>query len=120
MTSSTLKLSAPSLLSAFQFLVVNKPTTSVISDIFSEDLDGDGVQEIIFTGRQGNSPIIQWSNSTVHIFKAQKSVWSEVTSSWLPDNVIVGSEPNVLFGDLEGLLPLDTSSLASCALALAI
>lgn len=114
MSTSILNLSSPKLVSAFQFLVANKPTTAVVSDIFTEDLDGDGVQEILFAGRQGNSPISEWSNSTIHIFQAQKSGWTDVTSRWLPDNTIVGTEPNVLFGDFnrdgktDFFIPADT------------
>ena len=114
MSNAILNLSPAKLVSAFQYLVANKPTTAVISDIFSEDLNGDDVQELVFAGRQGNSPISQWSNSTVHIFQAQKSGWTEVTNQWLPDNVIVGTEPNVLFGDFnrdgkqDFFIPADT------------
>jgi len=50
-------LSAPSLVSSFQFLVAKKPTTGVVSDIFASDLNGDGVQEFIISGRQGNTEV---------------------------------------------------------------
>ena len=97
----TIYLSAPSLISGFQFLVDKKPNTAVVSDIFATDLNGDGVQEAIFVGRQGlPATIPTWSNSTVHIFQANSSgAWVETTNSLLPDNVIQGSEPNCLVGD---------------------
>ena len=97
----TIFLTAPSLISGFQFLADKKPTTAVVSDIFAADLNGDGVQEAIFVGRQTQpSTIPTWSNSTVHIFQVNSSGgWVETTNSLLPDNVIQGSEPNVLVGD---------------------
>ena len=70
----TIYLSAPSLISGFQFLVDKKPNTAVVSDIFAADLNGDGVQEAIFVGRQTQPATIPtWSNSTVHIFQANSS-----------------------------------------------
>jgi len=97
----TIFLTAPSLISGFQFLVDKKPNTAVVSDIFAADLNGDGVQEAIFVGRQTQPATIPtWSNSTVHIFQANSSgTWAETTNSLLPDNVIQGSEPNCLVGD---------------------
>jgi hypothetical protein len=87
------------LINSFQPLVAPKPTTSFIHDIFSSDLDGDGAQEFLVVGRQQNTSQANWTNSSVHIFHASATGWEEVTSKWLPDNVIVGSEPTVLFGD---------------------
>ena len=97
----TIFLTAPTLISGFQFLVDKKPTTAVVSDIFAADLNGDGVQEAIFVGRQTQPATIStWSNSTIHIFQANSSgAWVETTNSLLPDNVIQGSEPNCLVGD---------------------
>ena len=97
----TIFLTAPSLISGFQFLADKKPTTAVVSDIFAADLNGDGVQEAIFVGRQTQPATIStWSNSTIHIFQVNASgAWGETTNSLLPDNVIQGSEPNVLVGD---------------------
>ena len=108
-------ITKPNLISSFQFLVANRPTTAVVSDIFSEDLDGDGVKELVFAGRQTQPATIStWTNSTVHIFKANGSAWTEVTSSWLPDNIIIGTEPSVEFGDfnrdgrMDFFIPSDT------------
>ena len=97
----TVYLTAPSLISGFQFLVDKKPTTAVVSDIFAADLNGDGVQEAIFVGRQTQPATIPtWSNSTVHIFQVNSSgAWVETTNSLLPDNVIQGTEPALLVGD---------------------
>ena len=97
----TIYLTAPSLISGFQFLVDKKPTTAVVSDIFAADLNGDGVQEAIFVGRQTQPATIStWSNSTVHIFQINaRGAWVETTSSLLPDNVIQGTEPTLLVGD---------------------
>jgi hypothetical protein len=87
------------LISSYQPLVALKPTTPFIHDIFAADLDGDGSQEFVITGRQSNESRANWSNSTVHIFHSTASGWEDVTTKWLPDNVVVGSEPSVLFGD---------------------
>ena len=87
------------LISSFQPLVALKPTTSFLFDIFASDLDGDGTQEFLVAGRQENTSQANWTNSTVHIFHSTANGWEDVTTKWLPDNVIVGSEPNVLFGD---------------------
>ena len=87
------------LISSFQPLVALKPTTSFLFDIFASDLDGDGTQEFLVAGRQQNTSQANWTNSTVHIFHSTANGWEDVTTKWLPDNVIVGSEPNVLFGD---------------------
>lgn len=92
-------LSAPSLVSSFQFLVAKKPTTAVVSDIFASDLNGDGIQEFIISGRQENTIQANWTNATVHIFQATAFGWVDKTSKWLQDNEVVGSEPNIVFGD---------------------
>ena len=94
-----ISLSAPSLVSAFQFLVAKKPTTGVVSDIFASDLNGDGIEEFIISGRQENTTQANWTNATVHIFQATTIGWVDKTSKWLSDNEIVGTEPNIVFGD---------------------
>jgi len=94
-----LVLSNLKIISSFQPLVALKPTTPFLHDIFAADLDGDGAQEFVITGRQSNESRANWSNSTVHIFHSTASGWEDVTTKWLPDNVVVGSEPSVLFGD---------------------
>ena len=111
----TIYLTAPSLISSFRFLVEKKPTTAVVSDIFAADLNGDGIQEAIFLGRQSQPATIQtWSNSTIHIFQASAGGWVDATLTMLPDNVIVGAEPSLLFGDfnndgkLDFFVPSDT------------
>ena len=105
----TIFLTAPSLISGFQFLVEKKPTTAVVSDIFAADLNGDGVQEAIFVGRQTQPATIStWSNSTIHIFQVNASgAWVETTNSLMPDNVIQGSEPNCLVGDFNNDAKVD-------------
>ena len=87
------------LVSSFQPLLALKSTTSFIHDIFASDLDGDGAQEFLVVGRQENTSQANWANSAVHIFHSTATGWEDVTTKWLPNNVIVGSEPNVLFGD---------------------
>ena len=111
----TIYLTAPTLISSFRFLVEKKPTTAVVSDIFAADLNGDGVQEAIFLGRQSQPATIEtWSNSTIHIFQASAGGWVDATLTMLPDNVIVGAEPSLLFGDfnndgkLDFFVPSDT------------
>ena len=94
-----LNISSPTLANSFQFLVAKKPTTSVVSDIFANDINGDGIQEFIIGGRQENTSQANWTNSTVHIFQASATGWTDMTSQWLADNVIVGTEPNIVFGD---------------------
>ncbi len=82
------------LVSSFQPLLALKPTTSFLHDIFAADLDGDGIQEFLIAGRQQNESRANWSNSAVHIFHSTAAGWEDVTAKWLPDNVIVGSEPS--------------------------
>ncbi len=97
--SESLLASAPSIIGSFQFLTQNRPTVMSVSDIFAYDLDGDGIQEVIFVGRQTQPATIpDWSNSTVNIFQYQENAWVDVTKRLLPDNVIQGGE-TVLFGD---------------------
>jgi hypothetical protein len=110
-----LNLTTPTLISSFRFLVEKKPNTAVVSDIFAADLNGDGIQEAIFLGRQSQPASIQtWSNSTIHIFQASGNGWVDVTQTMLPDNVIGGTEPNCLFGDFNNdgkvdfFVPADT------------
>lgn len=96
-----INLTTPRFISGFEFLVDKKPTTAVVNDIFAVDLNGDGVEEAIFLGRQTQPATIStWSNSSVHIFQVNTSgAWVETTNTLLPDNVIQGTEPNLLVGD---------------------
>lgn len=111
----SIKLTTPHFISSFEFLTEKKPTTAVVSDIFACDLTGDGIQEVIFAGRQTQpATIATWSNSTVNIFQYISGKWSDVTDTMLPDNIIEGTEPNVLFADynrdgkMDMFIPSDT------------
>ena len=103
-----LNLSTPTLISSFRFLVEKKPTTGVNNDVFAGDLNGDGIQEVIFLGMQSQPATIEtWSNSTIHIFQASAGGWVDATLTMLPDNVIVGTTPSLLFGDFNNDGKLD-------------
>jgi hypothetical protein len=78
---------------------------STVGDIFTADLSGSGSQNVIFAGRvvqdANNTP---WVNSQITIFGWQNGQLVNQTSQWFSgtDNVIVGTEPSVKFGDFLG------------------
>ena len=94
----------PTRVGAFQ--VSATPTNnSQASDIFTSDLTGNGTQNVIVAGRTiqdaNNTP---WINSQITIFGWQNGQLVNQTSQWFSgnDNVIVGTEPSVKFGDFLG------------------
>ncbi len=76
----------------------------VIKYIYPKDINGDGVDEIVFIGFKCpcNSPDSH-PNTSVHIFGWQSGDLKEITSQWLPGKTnIVESVGDVAFGDFNG------------------
>ena len=79
----------------------NRP---VVRYVYPQDLNGDGVDEILFAGfeTQPNTPS-QYSNTSVHIFGWVNGKLKEVTSQWLPQRSgFVEGVGDVGFGDFNG------------------
>jgi len=78
--------------------------SNAVSYLYSQDLDGDGVDEVMFASfeTQPNTPA-QYSNTSIHIFGWQGGNFKEVTQQWLPgDSNQVEGVGDVTFGDFNG------------------
>lgn len=76
----------------------------VVRYIYPHDLNGDGIDEILFAGfeTQPNTPE-QYSNTSLHIFGWVNGKLQEVSSLWLPnDTGLVEGVGDVVFGDFNG------------------
>ncbi len=75
-----------------------------MSYMYAKDLDGDGVQEVLFVALETtpNTPAT-YSNTSVHIFGWKNSTFQNLTSQWLPNNSnLVEGVGDVAFGDFNG------------------
>ena len=85
--------------------LVGSGTAHPVMDIFSKDLNGDGVDEVVIAGRRTQPATdATWQNFNVQIFGWNGGSFDNETSTWLPGgiNEIVGTEPSVKFGDFDG------------------
>ena len=96
-------------------LFVSGSTTSPVQDIFVQDLNNDGKEEVVIAGRQSQSAFpsgtsvadktAAWENSqlTLYEFNASNQLENK-TSSWFTgtQNQIIGTEPSIKFGDFNG------------------
>ena len=64
-------------------------TSNPVSYIFAKDINNDGVDEAFFVAFE-TQPNTQanYSNTSIHIFGWENSVFKEITSTWLPGTSI--------------------------------
>lgn len=88
------------------YYTVNNVNSAVVQDIFVKDLNADNKDEVVFAGRMtAQSDMSNWQNTKLSIFGWNySSTLANETSRWFSgtDNVILGTEPSVKFGDFDG------------------
>lgn len=75
-----------------------------VSFIFTQDINGDGVEEVFFVAfeTQPNSHA-QYSNTSVQIFGWQNGIFTNITAQWLPNQThLVEGVGDLCFGDFNG------------------
>jgi hypothetical protein len=77
-----------------------------VADIFVQDLNSDGADEVIIGGRQ-SQPVAahNWRNFQMQLFGWNNNgQFGNETTTWFDgtDNVIIGTEPTIKFGDFNG------------------
>ena len=78
---------------------------AVVSDVFTKDLNNDTVDEVVVGGRLTQpATAVTWRNTNMQLYGWNTGSFSNETSTWFSgsDNVIVGSEPSIKFGDFDG------------------
>lgn len=79
-------------------------TSNPVSYIYAKDINNDGVDEVFFVAFE-TQPNTQanYSNTSIHIFGWENSVFKEITSTWLPgtSNQVEGVG-DIVFGDFNG------------------
>jgi len=79
-------------------------TSNPVSYIFAKDINNDGVDEVFFVAFE-TQPNTQanYSNTSIHIFGWENSVFKEITSTWLTgtSNQVEGIG-DIVFGDFNG------------------
>ena len=74
----------------------------VVSQLYAQDINGDGVDEIMFAGFETPANTSTDHHATsVHIFGWQSGKLQEITSQWLPSNKVEGVD-DVVYGDFNG------------------
>jgi hypothetical protein len=89
---------------------------AVVSDVFVKDLNNDSVDEVVVGGRQTQpATAATWRNTNMQLYGWNTGSFSNETSTWFSgsDNVIVGSEPSIKFGDFDGDGNIDMFSAPS-------
>jgi len=84
-------------------------TNNPVSFLHAQDLDGDGVDEVIMVAfeTQPNTPA-NYSNTGVRIWGWRTGVFQDLTSHWLPGGIDqVGGVGDIAFGDFDGDMRLD-------------
>lgn len=101
--TSTLNFINPTLLTTIDPSVLSAPTSPLINDLFARDINADGADEVLMAGRLSQPSTIH-SDTRVSIFGFNTGVFADETSRWFNqnENIIVGSEPVVLFGNFTG------------------
>ena len=87
-----------------------QPLTSIgisatATDIFARDLNNDNVDEVVFAGRMSQpATVATWKNYNMQVMGWNTGGFSNETSRWFSnnDNVILGTEPSIKFGDFNG------------------
>ena len=76
-----------------------------VADIFTQDLNNDNVDEVVVGGRKTQpSTVPAWRNFNMQLYGWNTGSFTNETSSWFSgsDNVIIGTEPAIRFGDFNG------------------
>lgn len=76
-----------------------------IFDVFTRDLNNDGVDEVLIAGRKTQpASAANWQDFNMQIYGWNSGSFANETTNWFAgsDNVIVGTEPAVWFGDFNG------------------
>lgn len=105
----------PVAISTFQPLV-GASTSFPIMDLYIKDLNKDGVDEIIIAGRKTQpATVMNWQNFNMQIYGWNTGTLTNETATWFSgsDNVLIGSEPSVKFGDFDGDTNIDMVVAAS-------
>ena len=79
-------------------------TNNPVSFLYAQDLDGDGVDEVIMVAfeTQPNTPS-NYSNTGIRIWGWSLGVFKDLTSIWLPSGIDqVGGVGDITFGDFDG------------------
>ena len=100
---TTIALGTNTKVASFQYYAVasNRP---VVQYIYPQDINGDGIDEILFAGfeTQPNTPSA-YSNTSIHIFGWQNGKLQEITDQWLPNKTNqVEGVGDIAFGDFNG------------------
>lgn len=99
----SIKVGTKSTISSFNYYQ-DGSNQAVVRYVYPKDLNGDGIDEIVFAGfeTQFNTPA-QYSNTSVHIFGWQNGQLKEMTGQWLPNQThLVEGVGDVDFGDFNG------------------
>ena len=87
-----------------------------VMDVYAKDLNNDSADEVVIGGRKTQpSTADNWRNFNMQIYGWNTGSFTNETSSWFSgsDNVIVGSEPSIKFGDFNGDGNIDMLSAPS-------
>jgi Ca2+-binding RTX toxin-like protein len=100
---TTIALGTNTKVASFQYYAVasNRP---VVQYIYPQDINGDGIDEILFAGfeTQPNTPSA-YSNTSIHIFGWKNGKLQEITDQWLPNKTNqVEGVGDIAFGDFNG------------------
>jgi Ca2+-binding RTX toxin-like protein len=100
----TVSVGTKNAVGSFNWYRDNSNSAIAHNDLYVSDLDGDGVEEVIFAGfeTQPNSPA-QFSNSSLAIFGWKQGTFQNLTQTLLPSNLShVEGTGDVTFGDFNG------------------
>ena len=100
---STIHVGSKTKISSFHYYQ-DGSNQAVVRYVYPKDLNGDGIDEIVFAGfeTQFNTPA-QYSNTSVHIYGWVNGQLKEVTSQWLPNQTnLVEGVGDADFGDFNG------------------
>lgn len=89
---------------------------AVVSDVFVKDLNNDNVDEVVVGGRLTQpATAATWRNTNMQLYGWNTGSFTNETTTWFSgtDNVIVGSEPSIKFGDFDGDGNIDMFSAPS-------
>jgi len=76
-----------------------------LMEMFTANISGNSYEEVVIAGRApANIPAESWPSSKISVFGWDNGTFKDLTSQWFSgtDNVIVGTEPSVKFGDFNG------------------